>query len=160
MEKKRSINKTICVLIIIAVAIISLKVIYPKVRRQYQFWNYRNRKIKEFSLYRYSEELQQIAEAGLALFYEGKTITSFRDGYYTDPIENTKGYECWTNGRVIKIDRNSDGHYETFFNVADDNSVVYVGSIGAYGRYVDVGTGFEYMLGKRTDEAKPAPALK
>ena len=99
--------------------------------------------------YKYTPELETLAQTGYKLYQEGKTAGTFNAGYYTDPDPNSEGKEFWFNGTMGKVDRDHNNHYETIYMWRkEDNTLVYVGSMGPRRSYVDVGKGFEAYLGQ------------
>jgi len=84
---------------------------------------------------------------GWQLYEDKKFAGSFNNGYYTDPDPDTQGYEFWSDGLIAKLDRDSNGHHETFFVVVEDQ-LVYVGSIGGKGTFVHVANEFKECLGR------------
>ena len=80
--------------------------------------------------------------------YESKDFAaSFQDGYYTDPDPKTRSREFWANDRYARLDRDGNGHHETIFEISD-GELVYVGSIGPRGRFVDVARKYQAYAGK------------
>ncbi len=99
--------------------------------------------------YKYTPELETLAQTGYKLFKEGKMAGTFNGGYYTDPDPSTPGNEFWFNGKMGKVDRDHNNHYETIYMWRkEDNAIRYVGSMGKRRSYVDVGKGFEAYLGQ------------
>lgn len=101
--------------------------------------------------YKYTQDVKTLAEKGYTLFKEGKFMTSHNSGHHTDTDPQTLGFDFWSNGKMVKVDRDHNGHFETIFMIKGD-ALVYVGSIGGKGVYVDVGEGFEPYLGHYSDE--------
>jgi len=80
--------------------------------------------------------------------YKNKNFSgSFNGGYYTDINITAKGYDFWSNGKFAKYDRDFNGHHETIFLIKDEK-LVYVGSIGRKGTFVDVSNKFINLLNK------------
>ena len=99
--------------------------------------------------YKYTPELETLAQTGYKLFKEGKMAGTFNGGYYTDPDPASPGNEFWFNGKMAKLDRDHNNHYETIYMWRkEDNAIRYVGSMGKRRSYVDVGKGFEAYLGQ------------
>lgn len=107
--------------------------------------------------YQYTPEVKMLAEKGYELFRQGQYANSHNGGYYTDPVPMSGSLEFWSDGRKANLDREGTGHHETIF-VINDGKLIYVGSIGSKGRYVDVGKGYENYLGKYSNEPfNPSP---
>lgn len=50
-----------------------------------------------------------------------------------------------SDDKIAKVDRDGNGHHETFFKIIDDK-LIYFGSTGKNNRWIDAGKGFEYIL--------------
>ena len=74
------------------------------------------------------------AEKGWELFLEQEFSGIYNNGCYTDPRPEKRGYSFWSNEIFAKFDREGDGHFETIFEI-QNNQLLYVGSIGGNGRY-------------------------
>jgi hypothetical protein len=99
--------------------------------------------------YKYTPELEKLAQAGYELYKQGKTTGDFNAGKYTDPDPASPGNEFWFNGKMAKLDRDHNNHYETIYIFRPaSNTIVYVGSMGTKRSYVDVGKGFEPYRGQ------------
>jgi hypothetical protein len=80
--------------------------------------------------------------------YEGEKFAgSFNNGHYTDPDQNTKVKDFWSDGFVAKLDRDNNGHFETIFVVAE-KQLVYAGSIGRNGTFIDAAKAYENYIGQ------------
>ena len=84
---------------------------------------------------------------GWQLYEDEKFAGSFRNGRYTDPDPNTKVKDFWSDGRIAKLDRDSNGHFETVFVVVD-NQLVYAGSIGRAGNFIHVAGDYKKYRGR------------
>lgn len=62
-------------------------------------------------------------------------------GRYVDTDPTTPARDFWSNGAWAKLDREADGHHETLF-VIRDGHLVYFGSLGPKGTFVDVAREF------------------
>jgi hypothetical protein len=85
---------------------------------------------------------------GWQLYEDKKFAGSFDNGRYTDPDPNTKVKDFWSDGLIAKLDRDNNGHFETIFVVAD-KELVYAGSIGRNGTFVDAAKAYENYIGQR-----------
>ncbi len=84
---------------------------------------------------------------GWQLYQDKQFAASFQDGRYTDPDPKSQSHDFWTNGRFARLDRDGNGHHETIFAVTD-GELVYVGSIGRQGRFVDVSRTYQVYEGQ------------
>jgi hypothetical protein len=62
-------------------------------------------------------EIRRTALNGYALYQRKKTCGQADDGFFTDPDPNTPSKDCWTNGKIIKVDMNGDGNFEKTFPI-------------------------------------------
>jgi hypothetical protein len=84
---------------------------------------------------------------GWQLYEDEKFAGSFHNGHYTDPDPNTKVKDFWSDGLIAKLDRDNNGHFETFFVVAE-KQLVYTGSIGRHGTFIDAAKAYENYIGQ------------
>jgi hypothetical protein len=87
------------------------------------------------------------AMKGWQLYEDKKFAGSFDKGHYTDADAKTKVKDFWSDGRIAKLDRDDNGHFETIF-VVMDNELVYAGSIGRTGRFIDVSGSYKKYRGR------------
>jgi hypothetical protein len=85
---------------------------------------------------------------GWQLYEVEKFAGSFSNGHYTDPDPNTKVKDFWSDGLIAKLDRDNNGHFETIFVVAE-KQLVYAGSIGPNGNFIDAAHEYENYIGQR-----------
>jgi hypothetical protein len=91
------------------------------------------------------------ATAGWRLYEDEKFAGYFADGHYTEPDIQTKVKDFWSDGRIAKLDRDNNGHFETIFVVVD-NDLVYAGSIGSRGTFIDAAKTYENYIGRTAAE--------
>jgi hypothetical protein len=84
---------------------------------------------------------------GWQLYAQEKFAGSFRNGQYTDPDPATKVNDFWSDGVIAKFDRDDNGHFETVFIVVD-KQLVYVGSIGNRGTFIDTAGDYKKHIGQ------------
>lgn len=99
----------------------------------------------------FSVEELTMFDKGFQLFMSGKFARKFNDGFYIDPNKQSQVLDFWSNGKWAKYDRHSDGHYETLFEIISSR-LIYVGSIGKKGTFIDVGKGYKRFLNKSVTE--------
>ena len=87
------------------------------------------------------------ATEGWQLYQDGKFAGTFNDGRYTDPAPQTRVKDFWSNGRLAKLDRDGNGHFESVFVVVD-NKLTYVGSIGSKGDIVHAAKDYKRHVGR------------
>lgn len=87
------------------------------------------------------------ALAGWELYQAKKFAASFDGGSYTDPDETTRSRDFWSNGRYARLDRDNNGHHETVFLI-EQGELIYVGSLGMQGAFVDVASAHAKYRGK------------
>jgi hypothetical protein len=87
------------------------------------------------------------ATKGWQLYEDEKFAGSFDKGHYTDVDRKTKVKDFWSDGRIAKLDRDDNGHFETIFVVVD-NELVYAGSIGRMGNFIHVAGEYAKHLGQ------------
>lgn len=87
----------------------------------------------------------KMVDKGYQLFLSETYSGKFKDGYYTDSNQETKVFDFWSNGKWMNYDRDNNGHHETIFEIGD-SKLIYVGSIGLKGTFIDVGTGYKRFL--------------
>jgi hypothetical protein len=87
------------------------------------------------------------ATEGWQLYLDGKFAGTFEDGRYTDPAPRTRVKDFWSNGRLAKLDREGNGHFETVFIVVD-RQLTYVGSIGSKGHVVHAAKDYKRYVGR------------
>ena len=80
------------------------------------------------------------------LYRDEEFAGAFNNGHYTDPDPRTRVNDFWSDGLVAKLDRDDNGHHETIFAIVE-NELVYVGSIGAKGTFVDAARVYHRYLG-------------
>lgn len=97
--------------------------------------------------YELTVQVSLVAQKGWELFQQGKFMNEFNGGKYTEPDYSTRCLDFWSNGKIAKFDREGNGHHETIF-VIRKKQLVYVGSIGPKGTFVDVSKEFTYLLNK------------
>ena len=93
-----------------------------------------------------------VAIDGWRMYKAKEFAGGFMGGHYTDPRPDREGKEFWSDGNVAKVDRGSDGHFETVFLIVGEE-IVYVGTIGTRGRFIDVARKFESFLASTVDES-------
>lgn len=96
--------------------------------------------------YELTVSVVKTALAGWQLYNKEQVAGQFQDGYYTDPNPQTKGKDFWSNGRYATLDREGTGHFETVFAVRG-KELVYVGSLGAQGSFVDTAKEYRQFQG-------------
>jgi len=84
---------------------------------------------------------------GWKLYQNGKFVSQYNGGKYTDPKRKMKGYEFWSNGKYAKYDRDNNGHFETVFFV-QEKRLVYIGSIGSKSQFIHVANKYKMFLTK------------
>ena len=84
---------------------------------------------------------------GWQLYQEEKFAGSFANGHYTDPDRNTRVKDFWSDGRIAKLDRDNNGHFETIFVVVK-SQLVYAGSIGRDGSVINAAKHYKHHLGQ------------
>jgi hypothetical protein len=68
--------------------------------------------------------------------YENKEFAgTFKSGRYTDTDPAVAGNDFWSDGVIATVDREGDGHHETYFKI-ENKQLIYVGSIGGHGNFV------------------------
>jgi hypothetical protein len=87
---------------------------------------------------------------GWQLYGDKRFAGSFSNGHYTDPDPATKVKDFWSDGRIAKLDHDDNGHFETIFIVVDEQ-LVYVGSIGRKGTFIDVARDYKKYIGQPAD---------
>jgi hypothetical protein len=87
------------------------------------------------------------AMKGWQLYEDKKFAGSFDKGHYTDADAKTKVKYFWSDGRIAKLDRDDNGHFETIF-VVMDSQIVYAGSIGRAGNFIHVAGDYKKHLGQ------------
>jgi hypothetical protein len=101
--------------------------------------------------YELTVEVVKMALRGWELHQSGKHLGEFADGQYSDTRPATRARDFWSNGRYATLDRDENGHAETVFTVVR-GELVYVGSLGRTGRFVDASQSFAECLGKTKNE--------
>lgn len=97
------------------------------------------------------EYVAQLAYDGWELYQAGKFVGAFNGGHYTNPNTSTQVHDFWSNGKLAKVDRGDDGHFETILCIIE-NDLVFVGVLGNKGTFIEVGIGYEDLLGKYTSD--------
>ena len=87
------------------------------------------------------------AGEGWQLYGDREFAGTFANGHYTDPDPHTAVKDFWSDGRLAKLDRDGNGHFETVFKVAG-KELVYAGSIGRKGTIVDAAEDYKNYLGQ------------
>lgn len=87
------------------------------------------------------------ATKGWNLYQKGVFIGKFNGGNYTNPDESTQVHDFWSDGYYAKYDRDNNGHHETIF-IIREKELIYVGSIGSKGTFVDVSNNYRTLLHK------------
>jgi hypothetical protein len=87
------------------------------------------------------------AVSGWQLYADEKFAGSFDKGHYTDADPKTKVKDFWSDGRIAKLDRDDNGHFETILVVTDDQ-LVYAGSIGRAGSFIHVAGEYKKYRGQ------------
>ena len=91
--------------------------------------------------YELTMEVARTAMRGWELFVTHVPADLQRHGRYTDTDPAMQGRNLWSNGIWPKLDRDGNGHHETLF-VVRDGRLVYFGSLGSKGTFVDVAREF------------------
>ena len=89
----------------------------------------------------------ETALKGWELHQEKQFAATFDGGHYTDPHPDHRVREFWSDGHYAKVDRDHNGHFETIF-VIDGDKLVYVGSIGPRGTFMDVASPYNGLKGQ------------
>jgi len=97
--------------------------------------------------YELSVKIALEANQGWELYQEKKFVSSFENGKYTDTNSLYRVHEFWSNGEYAKFDSDYNGHHETIFLIKD-NKLVYVGSIGRKGTFINVSNKYINLLNK------------
>lgn len=84
---------------------------------------------------------------GWQLYEDKKFAGAFNNGHYTDPDPNTKVKDFWSDGLIAKVDRDNNGHFESIF-VVTEKQLVYAGSIGRDGKFIDAAKAYENYVGQ------------
>lgn len=87
------------------------------------------------------------ATKGWNLYQKRFFVGKFNGGNYTNPDDSTQVHDFWSNGDYAKYDRDNNGHHETIF-IIRENKLVYVGSIGSKGTFVDASNNYRILLNK------------
>lgn len=87
------------------------------------------------------------AVQGWNLYKKGIFTSKNNGGRYTDPDKSTRVYDFWSNGEYAKYDRDNNGHHETIFLIKE-KELIYVGSIGSKGTFIDVSNTYKKFLHK------------
>lgn len=95
----------------------------------------------------FSENEIAMIDKGYQLFLSGIFSGQFNGGFYTDPNKETQVFDFWSNGKWAKYDRMGKGHHATIFELSF-SKLIYVGSIGKKGTFIDVGTEYKRFLDK------------
>ena len=68
-------------------------------------------------------EIRRTALLGYSLYQRKKTCGQADGGFFTDPDPKTRSKDCWTNGKIIKVDINGDGNFEITFPIENGRVV-------------------------------------
>ena len=84
---------------------------------------------------------------GWQLFLTKNYAGDFNQGHYTDTQAATQLKDFWSDGRYAMVDRDRNGHHETIFWI-QDQELVYVGSLGMDGKFVNTARSSRSYLGE------------
>ncbi len=105
--------------------------------------------VHNFDPVAYSPELLAIAQQGLELYYNGEGVSPEDFGQWVSPKDGAGKNSVWTDGIVLRLDREDDGLFETIFTIDDDQQLEYVGTINTSARYVDTNPRYRSYLNNR-----------
>jgi hypothetical protein len=106
---------------------------------------------KKSDLSKLERPAQRFVIKGYELYKKNEIMSSYNGGHYTDPNPEKRGYEFWSNGKIAKFDRDSNGHYETILKINNKN-LIYIGTLGSAGEWIDVNVNYKHLMGKKIDD--------
>jgi len=105
-------------------------------------------KIQNRLSYTFDDRVAMASDIGWALYKKNKRLHSPHGGAYVFSYVDKKGFGFWSDGKIAKVDRNNDGHYETLFRIRND-SLIYAGSFEMKDNFVEVADKFHKLIKKK-----------